>query len=59
MTLVVNLSTELEEQLTEKAIRQVQDINTVVYELLASILQEESQSNAEAVRVIQQGLDDF
>jgi predicted transcriptional regulator len=55
MTLVVNLSPELEEQLREKAVRQGQDINTVASELLASILKEE----AEAVKGIQQGLDDF
>jgi hypothetical protein len=59
MTLVVNLSPELEEQLREKAIRQGQDINTVASELLASILIEEAQDDPKAVKVIQQGLDDF
>jgi predicted transcriptional regulator len=59
MTIVVTLSPELEEQLREKAVRQGQDINLVVTELLASILKEEAQDAAEAVKGIQQGLDDF
>jgi predicted transcriptional regulator len=59
MTFVVNLSPELEAQLREKAIRQGQDIDTVASDLLASILQEEAQDSAEAVKGIQQGLDDF
>ncbi len=59
MTLVVNLSPELEDRLREKAIRQGQDIDTVVSELLASILKEEAQDTAEAIRGVQQGLDDF
>lgn len=42
MTLVVNLSPKLEEQLREKAIRQGQDIDTVVARLLTSILESES-----------------
>jgi predicted HicB family RNase H-like nuclease len=50
MTLVVTLSPELEEQLREKAIHQGQDINTVVSELLASILKEEAEDSAEAVK---------
>ncbi|MCY7367884.1 MAG: hypothetical protein LH474_07000 [Chamaesiphon sp.] len=59
MTLVINLSPELEEQLREKAIHQGRDINTVASELLASILEEEAQNDAEAVKGIQQGLEDF
>ena len=59
MTIVVTLSPELEEQLREKAVRQGQDINLVATELLASILKEEAQDSAEAVKGIQQGLDDF
>jgi hypothetical protein len=59
MTIVVTLSPELEEQLREKAARQGQDINLVVTELLASILKEEAQDSVEAVKGIQQGLDDF
>jgi hypothetical protein len=59
MTIVVTLSPELEEQLREKAIRQGQDINLVAAELLANILNEEAQDSAEAIKGIQQGLDDF
>jgi predicted transcriptional regulator len=59
MTIVVTLSPELEEQLSLVAARQGQDINLVATELLASILKEEAQDSAEAVKGIQQGLDDF
>jgi predicted transcriptional regulator len=59
MTLVVTLSPELEEQLREKAVRQGQDINIVASELLASVLKAEAQDDVEAVKGIQQGLEDF
>lgn len=59
MTFVVTLSPELEAQLREKALRQGQDVNTVASELLADILKGEAQDSAEAVKGIQQGLDDF
>ncbi|WP_373539595.1 hypothetical protein [Chamaesiphon sp.] len=59
MTIVVNLSPELEEQLREKAVSQGQDINIVAAELLARILIEEAQEVVEAIKGIQQGLDDF
>jgi predicted transcriptional regulator len=59
MTLVINLSPELEAQLREKAIHQGQDINIVASELLASVLKAEAQNDVEAVQSIQQGLDDF
>jgi predicted transcriptional regulator len=59
MTLVINLSPELEAQLREKAIHQGQDINIVASELLASVLKAEAQDDVEAVQSIQQGLDDF
>jgi hypothetical protein len=42
MTLVVNLSPELEDRLREKAIRQGQDINIVAAKLLTSVLESES-----------------
>jgi predicted transcriptional regulator len=59
MSIVVTLSPELEEQLREKAIRQGQDINLVAAELLASVLEWETQDSAEAIVGIQQGLDEF
>jgi predicted transcriptional regulator len=59
MSIVVTLSPELEEQLREKAVRQGQDINLVATELLASILEWETQDSAAAIAGIQQGLDEF
>jgi predicted transcriptional regulator len=59
MSIVVTLSPELEEQLREKAIRQGQDINLVAAELLASVLEWETQDSVEAIKGIQQGLDEF
>ncbi|WP_309745053.1 MULTISPECIES: hypothetical protein [unclassified Chamaesiphon] len=59
MSIVVTLSPELEEQLREKTIRQGQDINLVAAELLASVLEWETQDSAEAIVGIQQGLDEF
>ena len=44
MTLVVNLSPEIEAQLREKAIRQGQDINIVAAKLLTSVLESELQN---------------
>jgi hypothetical protein len=42
MTLVINLSPELEAQLREKAIHQGQDVNIVVGSILTSVLESES-----------------
>jgi hypothetical protein len=52
MTLVVNLSPELESQLREKAVRQGQDIDTVVTGLLTSVLESESHGISETLPVI-------
>ncbi|NEQ98889.1 MAG: hypothetical protein F6K30_19575 [Cyanothece sp. SIO2G6] len=59
MAIVVTLSPELEALLLDKAARQGQDANLVASELLATILEWEEQDSAEAVKGIQQGLDDF
>lgn len=59
MPIVVNLSPELEALLRDKALRQGQDVDLVASELLASILEWEEQDAAEAIKGIQQGLDDF
>lgn len=59
MTIVINLTPELEEQLRKKATHQGQDISLVAAELLASVLEWEAQDSEEAVKGIQQGLDDF
>lgn len=59
MAIVISLSSEVEAQLREKAIRQGQDINLVATELLARILEWEAQDSEEAIEGIQLGLDDF
>jgi hypothetical protein len=59
MTIVINLTPELEEQLRKKATQQGQDINLVASELLASVLAWEAQDSEDAIKGIQQGLNDF
>jgi predicted transcriptional regulator len=59
MAIVVTLSPELEALLLDKAARQGQDVSLVASELLASILEWEEQDSEEAIKGIQQGLDDF
>jgi predicted transcriptional regulator len=59
MAIVITLSPELEALLRDKAARRGQDINFVASELLADILVWEAQDSEEAVKDIQQGLDDF
>ena len=59
MTIFVTLSPELEAILRDKAARKGQDINLVASELLASVLEWEVQDSQEAIKGIQQGLDDF
>ncbi|MBW4443146.1 MAG: hypothetical protein KME10_18285 [Plectolyngbya sp. WJT66-NPBG17] len=59
MSIEITLTPELEEQLRKKALRQGQDISLVAVELLASVLAWEAQDSEEAIKGIQQGLDDF
>lgn len=59
MPIVVTLNPELEEHLRKEAARQGQDVNLVAVELLASALAWEAQDSEEAIKGIQQGLDDF
>jgi predicted transcriptional regulator len=59
MTIVVTLSPELEALLLDKAARRGQDVSLVASELLASVLEWEEQDSEEAIKGIQQGLDDF
>jgi predicted transcriptional regulator len=59
MAIVITLSPELEALLRDKAAQRGQDINFVASELLADILVWEAQDSEEAVKAIQQGLDDF
>ncbi|MBE9115274.1 hypothetical protein IQ249_05100 [Lusitaniella coriacea LEGE 07157] len=59
MAIVVTLSPELEARLRDKATQQGQDVDLVASELLARVLEWEAQDSEEAIRGIQQGLDDF
>ncbi|GGA58865.1 hypothetical protein [Okeania sp. KiyG1] len=59
MSIVINLTPELEVRLREKSTQQGQDISLVVSELLARVLDWETVDTAEAIEGIQQGLDDF
>lgn len=59
MSIVVTLSPELEALLHDRAAWQGQDVSLVASELLASVLEWETQDLEEAIKVVQQGLDDF
>jgi predicted transcriptional regulator len=58
MAIVVTLSPELEALLLDKAARRGQDVSLVASELLANVLEWEEQDSEEAIKGIQQGLDD-
>ncbi|MEH1889420.1 MAG: hypothetical protein V7K92_08120 [Nostoc sp.] len=59
MPIFITLSPELEALLRDKAARQGQDVSLVASELLTSVLEWEVQESEEAIKGIQQGLDDF
>lgn len=59
MTIVVTLSPELEALLLDKAAQQCQDVSFVVSALLSSVLEWEIQDSEEAIKGIQQGLNNF
>ncbi len=59
MAIVVTLSPELETLLLDKAKQRGQDVNFVASELLAGVLEWGEQDSEEAIKGIQQGLDDF
>jgi predicted transcriptional regulator len=59
MAIVVTLTPELEALLRDGAAQRGQDISFVASELLASVLEWEGQDSEEAIKGIQQGLDDF
>ncbi|MDZ8235606.1 MAG: hypothetical protein RMZ69_00245 [Nostoc sp. ChiQUE01a] len=58
IAIIVTLSPELETLLLNKAAQRGQDVSQVASELLASVLEWE-QDSQEAIKGIQQGLDDF
>ena len=55
----LDLNPELEEQLRRQATLRGQDVSLVAADLLASVLEWEVQDSEEAIKGIQQGLDDF
>ncbi|MBC7822290.1 MAG: hypothetical protein H7126_00155 [Candidatus Parcubacteria bacterium] len=59
MAIVVNLSPELEVLLRDRAAQRGQDVDFVVSELLSSVLEWEEQDSENAIKEIQQGLNDF
>jgi predicted transcriptional regulator len=59
MSIIVTLSSELEALLLERAAQRGQDVSLVASELLASVLAWEEHDAEEAIKGIQQGLDDF
>jgi predicted transcriptional regulator len=59
MTIVITLSPELETLLLDRAARQGQEVSFVASELLAGVLEWQEQDSQEAIKGIQQGLDDF
>lgn len=59
MAIIVTLSPELETLLRDRAAQRGQDVSFVAAELLAGVLEWEEQDSEEAIKGIQQGLDDF
>ncbi len=59
MAIFVTLSPELEALLRDKAARLSQNVDIVASQLLANALEWEVQDSQEAIKGIQQGLDDF
>jgi predicted transcriptional regulator len=59
MAIVITLSPELETLLLNRAAQQGQEVNLVASELLAGVLECQEQDSVEAIKGIQQGLDDF
>ncbi len=59
MNIVISLSPEVEAQHRKKAAQQGQDVSIVAAELLANVLEWETQDSQEAIAGIQRGLDDF
>ena len=59
MTIVIDLTPELEDQLRREATLRGQDVSLVAADMLASVLEWEAQDSEEAIKGIQQGLDDF
>jgi hypothetical protein len=59
MSIVITLNPKLEALFHSRATKQGQDVDLIVSELLASILDWEEKDSEEAIKGIQTGLDDF
>lgn len=59
MSIVVDLSPEVEARLRDKALQRGQDMNLMVAELLQVVLTWEEEDLVESIAAIQEGLDDF
>ncbi|MEA5471641.1 hypothetical protein [Spirulina sp. 06S082] len=59
MTIVLNLSLEVEAKLKEEATRQGKEISVIASELLTKVLEWEAWDREDAIAGIQKGLDDF
>ncbi len=59
MSIVIDLSPEVEARLRDKALQRGQDMNLMVAELLQVVLTWEEEDLAESIAAIQEGLDDF
>ena len=59
MTITLDLSPYLEAKLKDKALQEGKEINQVITELLATLLEWETEHKKEAIKGIQQGLTDF
>lgn len=59
MTITLNLSPDLEAKLQDKALQQGKEVNQIITELLTTLLDWETEDTNEAIKGIQQGLNDF
>ncbi len=59
MSIVIDLSPEVEARLRDKALQRGQDMSLMVAELLQVVLTWEEEDLAESIVAIQEGLDDF
>ena len=59
MTIKLNLSSDLEAKLQNKALQEGKEINQLITELLTKLLEWETEDSKEAIKGIQRGLTDF
>ena len=59
MAVTINLSPEIEIQLTQKATKEGKDISEIVTEIITHVIELELQDYQETIKGITQGLEDF